>query len=135
MALAYSARFRRCRMGLPAYGSRSLINLRFEPTRQAIVRCQVRARHARRRHRAGAQFADHFFPDVGVCRDGAKVHGVQREPTGLEALVVTGDTIFVEDRAVGRVAEYKTCGKQPKPDHETLLNHLFEVYPKLHASG
>ncbi len=113
----------------------SLIDLGFEPTGQAIVRCQVGARHARRRHGSSAQFADHFFPDVGVRRDGAKIHGVQREAAGLEALVVTGDAILVEDRAVGRVAEYKTCGKQPKPDRETLLNHLFEVYPKLHASG
>ena len=38
-----------------------------------------RPRHARRRHHAGAQFADHLFPHFRVIADGREIHFLKRE--------------------------------------------------------
>ena len=57
----------------------------------------------------------HFFPDFGLRGNLAEIHGVQREPAGLEALVVTGDAIFIEDAPVPGIGESNSGGPEPQP--------------------
>ena len=52
-----------------------------------------------RRHHADAHLADDFFQDVSVGGNVGQVDLVQRQAGGLRALVVTGDAVFIEDRA------------------------------------
>ena len=102
MALAYSARFRRCMRRPPGtrVGGRRAIERRFEIGDEAIEPCRLRARHARRRHHAGAHLADHLLPGFRGRGHGANVHVLQRQFAGFHAIVVTGDAVGLQQCAV-----------------------------------
>ena len=74
----------------------------FELGGETIVGRRIRARHARRRHRTGAQLRHDFFPDLRTRRRICGIQRVERKARGEETLVVTGDAVLGEDRAVWR---------------------------------
>ena len=49
-----------------------------------------------RRHRSGAQLADHLFPDIGLDRHLRRIDAVERQPSGAQSLVVAADTVLVQ---------------------------------------
>ena len=92
------------------------VELALEPSQERLELLRGRPRAAGRRHHAAAQLADHLFPPVGVPAhlgeiervesqaDGAELPDQRRggaAPTVHHALVVAGDAVAVEQRAVG----------------------------------
>ena len=71
---------------------------------ESVVGCRLRPGPAGRRHHAAAQLLDHRLPAVGGRADIADVERVERQPAGLQPLVVAGDAVAVEQRRVGRPA-------------------------------
>ena len=84
------------------------IQLGFQPARGSAVRIGVRARPARRRHRARAQLRDHALPDLGAGGRLCRVQRIERHPCGTQPLVVTSDAVFLDDR-LGRW-RFSPCG-------------------------
>ena len=72
---------------------------RFEPAGQRVVGRRVGPRPPGRRHRAGAQLRDDAFPHLGIGARVLDVERVERQPGGLQPLVVAGDAVPVEHRA------------------------------------
>ena len=110
MALAYSARFRRCSAGAPGIRMqrRRAIERGLQLRREAIERRRDRLRRAAWRHHARAQLAHDFFPRcrmlaVDVRRDRT---ASSDRPPALRALVVTGDAVPLDESRVGR-----RCGR------------------------
>ena len=86
----------RGRAGIGMRG-RGAVELRFEARGEGIERSAIRPRRARRRHHAGANLADHFFPGFGV--DSAawrRVKFLENQIAGLQPLAVAGDAVLTE---------------------------------------
>ena len=100
MAFAYSVRFRRCSTTEPGFGCAAALRSisALQPVPQLLVLRQRRTRHAGRRHHAGAQLADHLFPDLRMVADRVEVGRLEREVGGLELVVVAGDAVLIEQR-------------------------------------
>ena len=79
------------------------VNFRFQPSSDFVVGGIVGPRKFRRRHRAASQLCDHLLP--GLLRIGriVRVSSIQREPRGLQLIVVTRDAILVHQFASGIV--------------------------------
>ena len=103
-----------------------LIDLRFEPTGETLIRGRIGPGHTGRRHGARPQLADYLFPDFGLGRNLVEVHVVQREAAGLESLVVAGDAIFVEQRTLGIGGPCRASRYQAQPCHYAPNHHLYE---------
>ena len=90
------------RLGAPGIriGGRRPIELGLQPADEAVVGRRVRPRARQRRHRAGAQLADHGLPDVRRIGDPAHVVRVERQARRAQPLVVAGDAVAVEERAL-----------------------------------
>src|SRR5688572_10688368 len=58
-------------------------------------------RHAGRRHLSAADLANDFLPRLRTGRDVRQGDRVEREPAGLRPLVVTGDAVLIDQRALG----------------------------------
>ncbi len=84
---------------------RRAIELGLQPRGQGVISGLVRSRHARRRHRPRAQFADDALPHVTVVGDAREVHPVERQVGGFRAVVVTRDTVLLDHGGVRR------CGR------------------------
>ena len=52
-------------------------------------------------------FTHDLFPDVGVRAGVGRVHAFEREPAGLDAVVVAGDAVLLNERLIGRAPR---CG-------------------------
>ena len=67
-----------------------------------------RTRHARGRHHPGAKLAHDLFPGLGVVVHTGGVELIEQQSSGLQALVVAGDAILIEEGALGSRRRY--CG-------------------------
>ena len=76
------------------------VELRLQPADEPVVGRRGRPRARQRRHRAGPQLADHGLPDVRRVRDPGHVVGVERQVRRAQALVVAGDAVTVQKRAL-----------------------------------
>ena len=81
---------------------RSGIERGFERRDERLAGGLVRTRQSGWRHHAGADLANHFFPDVGMGRHVADPRRIEREVGGLQPLVVTADAVLIDERATGR---------------------------------
>ena len=79
-----------------------LVKLRFQPGRESVKCGAIGPWRAAGRHHPGANLADHFFPSLGVVGDARRVKLIQRQARGFRALVVAGDAVLVEQRAILR---------------------------------
>ena len=119
MALVYSVRFRRWKVAVRPGSRVSAQALSSSPSsqvRNASSSSAGRPRAAGRRHHPAAQLADHLLPAVGVTAHLGEIERVEGEPDRAELadqrrggaapavdhlLVVAGDAVAVEQRAVG----------------------------------
>ena len=87
------------RLGAPRVRivGRGPVELGLQPADETVVGRRIRPRTRQRRHRAGAQLADHGFPDVRRAGDPGHVVGIEREVGGAQPLVVAGDAVAVEE--------------------------------------
>ena len=81
---------------------RGAVERRLEPRGQGGVRRRVRARPAGRRHRPGPQLPHHPLPALGVCAHALQVHRAEHEAGRAQPLVVAGEAVALEERAVRR---------------------------------
>ena len=79
---------------------RSAIELGLQPGRERLVGGGVRPGSGHGRHGTGPHLAHHLLPDFGMRPDVRHVHHVEREVGGPEPLVVAGDAVAVEQRAL-----------------------------------
>ena len=102
MALAYSARFRRWSAVRPGrgLGGGCAIDCALEVADESFERRGVRARHASRRHHAGAHLPDHLLPGLGGLRNVRQIRVLERQLAGLRAVVMTRDAVRLERRSV-----------------------------------
>src|SRR5262245_46521750 len=89
---------------------RGMIEPRFEPGRGAVRERLVGTRTANRRHGAGPELPDDFFPHVRVFADLFHVQRVEREPGSLDSRVVAGDAVLVEHGAGRRARRLRRFG-------------------------
>ena len=88
---------------------------RFERANEILIGRRVRTRHARRRHHARLQLADHPFGDVGVLARLREIKRRERETARaiLVAIAVAADAVLLDERVVvGRRAGVRRarCG-------------------------
>ena len=76
---------------------RRCIERRDQRRQQLVALGDVRPWHSRRRHHAGADFADYLFPDVRMRGDVGKLRAIERQPAGFQLVVVTGDAVGGDD--------------------------------------
>jgi hypothetical protein len=121
---------------------RCAIELALQPVDETIGGGTIRPRRAKWRHRADTQLPDDLLPASGIARELREVHRIERQTTGLQPGVMTGDTVFVDRRAMRggillrrgsqrRVAprdgdhQRGTCGRDRRdrsPPHGSCLN-------------
>ena len=85
IALPYSARFKSVNRRMPGIrvGGRLRIQRAFQPLAELRNHGGIRARHARRRHLAGFDFAKHSFEQLGVVGGVRGVQTLQNNPGRL----------------------------------------------------
>src|SRR5262249_60670370 len=76
------------------------IDLRFQKIPERFVLGEWRPPHLRRRHHAGAQFPDHFLPQLLVIADRGKIQIFKRKIGRFSSIVVARDTVLIEKRAL-----------------------------------
>ena len=76
---------------------RAAIDLGLEPVAQPVVFGQRRPRDVGRRHHAGAQLADHFFPELRVLADACVIQILKREVRRLHARAVARHAVAIDD--------------------------------------
>ena len=98
----------------PHIGGGGPVQLGLEPRAQAVVGGPVRPGPRVRRHGPRPQLADHLLPDRRLAGDVGQVDGFERQPAGLEPVVVAGDAVPVEQLApAGRVGGL-SGGQRPR---------------------
>ena len=60
----------------------------------------IRPWHTGRRHLTAPKFTDHLLPHRGVFADALDIQRAQYKLCSTEFLVVAGDTVAIDDRAV-----------------------------------
>ena len=83
-----------------------------ERARQHIERVSARLRTTRRRHHAGAQFADHLFGQFRAAVDVRHVEALQRQVTLLALIAVTTGARFLDDVGQRRRRDHRGRGGQ-----------------------
>ena len=68
------------------------------------------ARGGRRRHHPRAELADHFFRELGVLIDAARIEVLEREAAGFRLVVVATRAVFV-DQTILRVYRHRRRGR------------------------
>ena len=79
-------------------GERVAIDGRLEICRERVVGRAVRPRRVRRRHGARSKLPNDLLPGLGVRRRMFDVDAGQREPAGLQPVVVAGDAVLIDGR-------------------------------------
>jgi len=80
-----------------------LVESGFQRRREAVQNCAVGTRRAGRRHQAGFQLEHHLFERLGAAGNIVEADRIERQPAGLQAIVVTGDAVRLEQRGIGRL--------------------------------
>ncbi len=103
IALAYSARLRRCKPTVPGFGCwAAYLSSELSTWLTNVVNdSPLRARHASRRHHAGAKLPDNLFPSFRTSRDLRRIHRLQREAAGLQPVVVADLAILRNELLIG----------------------------------
>ena len=78
------------------------VERRLEPAAEVLGLARRRPGPPRGRHHAPAQLLDHRLPARGRGADVRRVEPVERQPAGVEPLVVAGDAVAVQQRPLGR---------------------------------
>ena len=78
------------------------VELRFEPGTEPVVLRRSGTRAAGGRHHPAAQLQDDPLPDVRRHPDAGDVERVEGQPARAAVLVVTGDAVAIEERALRR---------------------------------
>ena len=97
---------RRARIGM---GGRRGIETRFERGLQPRERRFVRPPGSLRRHGARLQLAHDFLPHIWMRSGRGAVQPFERQAGGVQALVVTGDAVPIENGTIGRTG--RSVGK------------------------
>ena len=77
------------------------VELALERRGDGAIGVGARARPARRRHLARAQFGDDLLPLLRVVGDAGRIEAVELQAGGFQPTVVAGDTVFIENVARG----------------------------------
>src|SRR5262249_56721496 len=99
---------------------RLAIELGFEKVAQRLVVGERRTADIRRRHHARAELAHDPFPDVWMIACRREIEMFERKVRGLQPVVMAGDAVLVERRAVlldGRLGAWD--GNKNKRRRET----------------
>ena len=101
--MAYSERFSRCMAAWPGLGFAAAARSSdvFEVRSQRVSGRSIRPRHSLRRHGAGAQFANDFFPGFRGGGNVVQVGVLQRKAAGAQFRAMAGDAVFVNDCLLG----------------------------------
>jgi hypothetical protein len=84
------------------------VDRRLQIADESVQRGGVGPRHSRGRHHAGADFPDHFLPELGRLRDVREIRVLERQLSRTRAVVVTRDAVRREHRGV-------RCGRRGRP--------------------
>ena len=76
------------------------VELVLQPGREHLVGRGVRPGSGHRRHSAGPQLPHHLLPDLWMCPDVGDLEPVERQIGCAEPLIVTGDAVAIEQRAL-----------------------------------
>ena len=112
----------------PSRGRR--VQLCLQPGHEALGGGHIRARPARRRHDTGAHLSDHLLPELGVRPQVRQVEMFEgdRDRTAVSLdLVVAGQAIPIEQRALLRVRRCRGCGLCLRTESLQAPSH--EGYP------
>ena len=103
IALAYSARFRRCNPTVPGFGcwAAYLIQRTLDMAHECVNAGPLRPRHSSRRHHAGTKLPDNLLPSFRTSRDLRWIHLLQREAAGLQPVVVADLAILRNELLIG----------------------------------
>ena len=89
---------------------------------------RIGPRRIRRGHRARAELADDLLPDFGVGGRMIDVQPGERQPGGLQAIVMAGDAVLVQSRRRGCLLRGlgRNCERRRRQEarHSALLLHL-----------
>ena len=102
IAFRYSIRLRRWSASVrPGSGSAvKLVERGLEIRHETGARGGVRARQARRRHQVAVKLLDNLLPQLRIAIDVRDVGVVERQAARLQALVVAGDAVGVDESAL-----------------------------------
>ena len=98
-AFWYSARLSRWKLRLPGLGldGRVVVDRLLEGLDEREQRVSSGARHAGRRHHAGAQLRDHALGRLPVVPRGGDVEALDRHVAGHHGVVVTHLAVLADD--------------------------------------
>jgi hypothetical protein len=75
---------------------RDAIELAFEPARKRVENCRRRTRRTWGRHQPGTELPRHLLPRFDVGGRGRERGRVERQPAGLQPLVMAGDAVLTQ---------------------------------------